>query len=248
VAPHVPPVVHAAVQQLPVPLTPHAPLEHWLLPVHAVPPPSFDMHTPLRPGFAQNMVLGDAQSLSFAHAVLHAVALAQMKPPGHGPAVPAVQPPALLHVPAGVSDEPEHDAVPHDVELVGNTHAPLELQPVAPHVPAVGLHALAQQLPLPARPHTLLVHWLLPVHAPVTSLAMQVPLPPGFAQKLVLGDTQSPSPPHAVLHAVPLAQMKPPAHGPAVPAVQPPALLHVPAGVSDEPEHDAVPHDVELVG
>ena len=35
VAPHVPPVTHAVVQQLPVPETPHAPLVHALFFVHA---------------------------------------------------------------------------------------------------------------------------------------------------------------------------------------------------------------------
>jgi hypothetical protein len=51
---------------------------------------------------------------------LHVVALAQMNPPGHGAPVPGVQLPALLHVPPGVSVEPEHDTdAPHEVALVG---------------------------------------------------------------------------------------------------------------------------------
>lgn len=56
------------------------------------------------------------------------------------------------------------------------------------------------------------------------------------------------SAPHAVLHAVPLAQMKPPVQAAPVPAVQVPVPLQVPAGVSVLPEHEAVPHEVLLVG
>ena len=118
-APHAPPVVHDAEQQLPLPATPHRPLVHWLLPPHDAPAPPLATHVPDAPGFKQKLALGETQSLSLAHDVLHAVALAQMKPPAHGPCVPALQPPALLHVPAGVSMPPEQDALPHEVVLVG---------------------------------------------------------------------------------------------------------------------------------
>ena len=118
VAPHAPPV-HAAVQQLPLPATPHTPLVHWLLPPQPLPAPSLPTQRPLGPGLKQKLVLGDAQSLSLPHVVRHDVELAQLKPPGHGPAVPGVQPPEPLHAPAGVKVEPEHDALPHDVEPVG---------------------------------------------------------------------------------------------------------------------------------
>src|SRR5581483_4098479 len=98
---------------------PHTPLVHWLLPPQPLPAPSLPTQTPLGPGLKQKLVLGDAQSLSLAHAVLHVVALAQMKPPAQAPGVPGVQPPALLHAPAGVSVEPEHEALPHEVVPVG---------------------------------------------------------------------------------------------------------------------------------
>ncbi len=53
--------------------------------------------------------------------VAQAVPLTQAKLDGQGAPVPAVQPPALLHVPApaGVNVEPVHDAAPHEVLLVG---------------------------------------------------------------------------------------------------------------------------------
>ena len=39
VAPQLPPVVQAAVQQFPVPSVPQTPLEHWAFAVHALPAP-----------------------------------------------------------------------------------------------------------------------------------------------------------------------------------------------------------------
>lgn len=136
---------------------------------------------------AQNVVVRSqtslpAQSVSAAQLVLHAVPLAQMRLFGQAPAVPAVQPPAPLQLPAGVSVLPEHEAAdPHEVVLEGYTQAPPLPQLVAPQVPVV-VQAAVQQLPVPVVPQTPEVHWSAAVHAPVASLATQVPLAPGLRQ------------------------------------------------------------------
>jgi len=100
--------------------------------------------------------------------------------PAHAPDVPVV-----LHAPAPLQPNvvrvlPEHEVLQSVVEP-GNTHAPAPLQPVAPQVPPMGLHAAVQQLPEPATPQTLLVHWSFPVHAPPLPRSV-VHVPPG-AQK-----------------------------------------------------------------
>ena len=65
----------------------------------------------------------------------------------------------------------------------------------------------------------------------LVELETHVPDAPGFMQ--VEPDcAQSVLDEHAVLHAVPLAQMNPPAHGAVVPALQVPVPLHVLAVVS----------------
>ena len=61
--------------------------------------------------------------------------------------------------------------------------------------------------------------------------ATQVPEAPGFWQTLP-DDAQSVLDEHAVLHAVPLAQINPPAQAAVVPALQVPVPLHVLAVVS----------------
>jgi hypothetical protein len=61
-----------------------------------------------------------------------------------------------LHV-LGVSI-PDAHAEPQFTVLPGYVHAPVELQSVAPHVPAV-VHATVQQRdPVPLGPHKALVH------------------------------------------------------------------------------------------
>jgi hypothetical protein len=116
VAPQVEPVVHDAVQQWPVPVAPQTPLTHWLLPPQTVPAVSLATQVPDAPGFWQKPVV---QSLSPAQEVLQAVPLAQIRLPGQAAAVPGVQVPEPLQVPAGVSVEPVHDAEPQLVVLVG---------------------------------------------------------------------------------------------------------------------------------
>jgi hypothetical protein len=59
--------------------------------------------------------LAAAQSVLAVHTVLHASALAHLKFPGQGPAVPALHAPLPLQVGAGVSEMPEQDAAPHFV-------------------------------------------------------------------------------------------------------------------------------------
>jgi hypothetical protein len=64
-------------------------------------------------------LLEETQSESAVQLVLHAVALAQISPPGQGPGVPALQVPEPLQVDPGVNVEPEQEAVPHEVPLAG---------------------------------------------------------------------------------------------------------------------------------
>lgn len=61
----------------------------------------------------------DWQSVSTVHDGRHEVASMHFTLPGQAPAVPGVQPPAPLHLPAGVSMPAEHAAVPHDMVAVG---------------------------------------------------------------------------------------------------------------------------------
>jgi hypothetical protein len=108
---------------------------------------------------------------------LHDVALAQTKPPGHGVGTPALHVPAPLHEPAGVSTPFVHEATPQLVPAEGNTHAPVALQSLAPHVPPAGLQVVAQQcVPAPDGPHTPLTHWSFAPHVmPVPSFGAQAP-------------------------------------------------------------------------
>jgi hypothetical protein len=91
-----------------------------------------------------------SQSASDVQAVLHAVALAQTKPPGQAVGLPATQVPEPLQA-LVVIWPPPHEAVPQLVPLVGNTHAPPALQSVAPQAPPDGLHVEVQQW-VPAPP------------------------------------------------------------------------------------------------
>jgi hypothetical protein len=90
---------------------------------------------------------------------LHAVALAQIRPPGQAAGEPATQPPDPLHA-LGVSVLPEQDE-PQLVPLPGPTQAPPALHEVAPQTPVV-VHADEQQLPVPLVPQTPDVQALLP--------------------------------------------------------------------------------------
>jgi len=78
---------------------------------------------------------------------------------------------------------PVHE-VPHAVEALGKTQAPLASQSVAPQTPPVGLHDIAQQwLPVPPTPQTPAAHWSFALHtAPAPPPGTQVPLGPGFWQ------------------------------------------------------------------
>jgi hypothetical protein len=153
------------------------------LAVHAVPTASFATQVPVAPGFLQKLD-ADSQSASDAHAVLHDVAFAQTKPPGHGDVVPLLHVPEPLQVLAAVSMPALHDAAPQVVPAAGNTQAPVALQSVAPHVPPIGLHDAAQQwVPVPATPQTPAEHWSFAVHAaPAPPLGTHVPAAPGFLQ------------------------------------------------------------------
>jgi hypothetical protein len=105
-------------------------------------------------------VAGAQQSASLAQVVRHAVG-----PHLYAPqpiVVPGSHAPIPSHVLAVVSElEPmpsEHDAARHVVPLGGNWHTPVVSQPVAPHAPPTGEHAVVQQLPVPVVPHTPLEH------------------------------------------------------------------------------------------
>jgi hypothetical protein len=114
---------------------------------------------------------------------LHAVALAHTKPPGQGVAPPATHEPEPSQV-LPVSWPPEHEAAPQRVPLGGKTHAPAELQSVAPHAPPIGLQvAVQQRVPTPDVPQMPLVHWSVALHGtPAPPLARQAPAGPGFEQ------------------------------------------------------------------
>jgi hypothetical protein len=140
VAPHVPPVVQAAVQQLPVPVVPQTVDVHWAFAVHAVPAVSFATQAPL----ALQKSDDDRQSVSTVHDALQVVALAQMKPPVQGPAVPAVHVP-VAHELAGVSmpalqEAPVVQAVLQHTSLTQNVLVHwLAMVHVAPRAPPSGI-------------------------------------------------------------------------------------------------------------
>jgi hypothetical protein len=60
----------------------------------------------------------------------------------------------------------------------------------------------------------------------------------------LFGSRQSVSEVHDVLQAVGLAQMRPPAHGIALPPLHVPDPSHMPPVLRVPPEHDAAPHEV----
>jgi len=123
-------------------------------------------------------VAGETQSLSAMQAALHDVALAQTRPPGQADVVPLPHAPPPLQVPAVVSWAPLHEGLPHEVLLPGNTHAPVDAsQPVAPQAPPAGMHVDPQQSPVPAMPHTPLLHWSFAVQAPAVSLGAHAAAP-----------------------------------------------------------------------
>jgi hypothetical protein len=83
--------------------------------------------------------------------------------------------------------------------------------------------------------------------SPGISSGVHVPPGPGIAQKSLV-DAQSAPTSHSVLHEVPSAQTKPPAHGAAVPGTHVPPPSQAPAGVSIAFAHMGAPHVVPLVG
>jgi hypothetical protein len=168
--------LHDAVQQWPVPVVPHLPLVHWVFAEHTEPAASVETQVPEAPGFWQTRP--DWQSLFEAHAVLHAVALAQMKPPAQGAAVPATHVFEALQVAAGVSVEPLHEAAAQSPFTLHCTQPTDALQTGVDPMQETGV---ALQVPVPeqvptgvnmfplheADPHMV----VLPgnVHAPVVS-------------------------------------------------------------------------------
>ena len=80
-----------------MPVAPHTPLLHWSLAPHMA--PAFPLFT--HEGAAQYL-LGELQSPSMAHAVLHAAPDAHVKPPGHAMVV-VMQLPRPSHAPADVT-------------------------------------------------------------------------------------------------------------------------------------------------
>jgi hypothetical protein len=116
---------------VPVPEVPQTPLVHCEFALHTEPAPTVAPQVPEAPGLKQ--MSPDAQSELEAHAVLHAVALAQMKPPGHAAGEP------VLHVfetqvSAGVSMPLLHEAVvtEQSAALLHSTQVPAELQTEPP--------------------------------------------------------------------------------------------------------------------
>ena len=89
--------------------------------------------------------------------------------------VPAVQVPVPLQLP-GVSVLPVHAL--HAVAVLGLTQAPVPLQLVAPHTPAVGQVAVQHFPLLPMVPHTPLAQTALEEHMPpLASLHVPAPMP-----------------------------------------------------------------------
>jgi hypothetical protein len=112
----------------------------------------------------------------------------------------------------------------------------------AAHAWQVPLHAVLQQKLFTQRP---LAHCEPMVQGvPLAAPGRQVPDAPGFMHWF--GDTQSATDVHAVLHAVLLAQRKPPGQAPEDPATHVPVPLHVAPLISVLPEHAAAPHVVPV--
>jgi hypothetical protein len=149
---------------------------HWLLRVHADPVACGLTHAIEL--LHQKPVAQDASPIAslLGHDVAHATALAHAKLPVHAVAAPpGLHVPSPLQVPAGVSIAFAQDAG-HGALTPGNSHTPPTPHPVAPHAPAVGVHASVQQLPVPVTPHRPLVHSSSPAHAaPPPPCAAQVP-------------------------------------------------------------------------
>jgi len=184
---------------------PHTSAKGSLAPVHGVPVAAFVKLGPSAPP-SRTVQVGTRQALVEAGTLLELLI--------------DVVPPAPLHtvdwqLPAVCSEAGA-------TLLPGYTHAPVvAAQLVAPQAPVV-VHAAVQQFPLPAMSQTPDAHWRFAVQvlpAATVESATQVPLAPGFWQKTPV-PAQSLLDAHAVLHAVPLAQTKPPAHAWVVPAVQ----------------------------
>jgi hypothetical protein len=154
VAPHVPPVLHAAEQQLPVPAVPQTPLAHERLVPHDWPALRRHWVPPTQVLFAAHPVLGGV------HEVAHAVPLeAQAKPLAHAAAVGVVHPPVPLHELAGVRVALVQEAgaqlrhrLPFDPQAllpVPETHVPAPPSGLEQHPPAQGVddeHVVSQTL------------------------------------------------------------------------------------------------------
>jgi hypothetical protein len=177
-APQGPVELHNAAQQcVPTPRVPQRLPTHWSFALHIAPAPRFGTQLPA----SQKSPLV-WQSLSDAHMILHAVALAQGRFPGHAVGAPGLHVPEPLQV-LRVSCPFTHDD-PHAVPLVGKTHAPLLLQSVAPQAPPTELQVLLQQrVPVPLVPQIPLAHWSGATHVtPAPPLGTQTPDVPGFKQ------------------------------------------------------------------
>ena len=123
--------VQAVLQQTP---PTQKPLEHWRSspPVHAWPFACAATHWP----DALQYWLALSQSVSAAQLVLHAVALAQMKPPAQAAVLPPLQVPLPLQVLAAVSSPLLHDGFPHVVPDAASWQPPPAAHlPVLPQVP-----------------------------------------------------------------------------------------------------------------
>jgi hypothetical protein len=118
------------------------------------------------------------QSAEDAQVVLHVVASAQIRKPGHGIPVP-MQEPVPSQVPA------VRKALLHELHaLVGPTQLPNVSQSFTAHGPPIGVQANEQQwVPVPLTPQVPLEHWLFAVHiAPGWPLLAHWPAGPGFWQ------------------------------------------------------------------
>jgi hypothetical protein len=171
VAPQTPPT-HAAVQHSPVTATSQTPDAHWLLAVHA-PPFAVWTQVPDAPGFWQTKPV-PSQSLLEAHAVLHAVGLAQTKPPWQAAVTPATHAPLPLQAPALVSWPLLHDAPPQGIPEATCSHTPPAAQlPVSPqgglaaHWPVGAAVPAVTDAQVPSdEPVSAIVHaWQVPVQA-----------------------------------------------------------------------------------
>jgi hypothetical protein len=127
------------------------------------------------------------QSLSDAHAVLHAVPLAQMKPPGQAVVVPPLHAPDPSQRPAGVRRPLLHVTAPHEVLELACSQTPPEAHlpslpqvVVTAHWPAGAVVPARMLLHVPVGwPVSEIEHaWQLPLHA----VLQQTPLPAGPTQ------------------------------------------------------------------